>query len=90
MSRPFSEERWNDEFAAERIVLVYPEGSEKPDGIYLLDTDNIPVMDPLDRLEARAFAYRLLRLSDYLPEPKPLPTLRRLAEVDDALRDLEG
>ena len=89
MTRPMTEDNWNDEHAAEVVVLAYTEGT-KPAGIYLLDMDGEPAIDLVDRNLARAIAYRILRISDYLPAPEPLPVLRRLAEVDDALRDLEG
>lgn len=80
------EERMSADEAAE-IVVLCRDMSGAPSYIGILDDEHHQPMYELDRDAARAIAYRLLHLSDYLPAP--MRVLLRSSAVDERFREQE-
>lgn len=96
---PMTEERWNEDAAAEIVHIVYDAATFDFSCIGIVDAEG-RVAHELDRNLAREVGHLLLRLADQAPTPPvilpsrntpqqaPKP-LRRLSVVDDRLRSLD-
>ena len=83
----FNEEVYNEEAAADIVHIMHDPDTFDFKYIGIVD-ENRQLVQKLDRKLARAVAVKLLQFSTELPDPNIRP-IRRLAIVDERLRDLE-